>query len=333
MRFFFTALLFTMMVLLPSLAGHSMAAGMSGPVVGGPLGAEPIDLDAWVQQQQGGYGIGGFDPGSQFGVGPCADCPGTPNVLGPWDWQVLPENLIYRSYLAGVNEPRLAVTGFNEKDDGWLWDSSLGARVGLLRYGSPEGAYPQGIQLDAEGVALLRQDDNGDLVSTDYRVGLPITLGFLRYQTKFGYYHMSSHVGDEFLIANPGFVRINYLRDALVWGHSYQWDTALRLYFEVAYAFRTDGGSRPWEFQFGAEYSPICKTGFRGTPFVAANAHLRQELNYSGNFVFQAGWQWRGRNYGPLLRTGLHYYNGMSPQFEFFRNFEHQIGGGVWYDF
>ena len=29
-----------------------------------------------------------------------------------------------------------------------------------------------------------------------------------------------------------------------------------------------------------------------------------------------------------LLRTGFHYYNGLSDQYSFYRNFEQQIGGG-----
>jgi hypothetical protein len=30
---------------------------------------------------------------------------------------------------------------------------------------------------------------------------------------------------------------------------------------------------------------------------------------------------------------GLHYYNGESPQFSFFDDFEQQLGFGVWYDY
>ena len=78
--------------------------------------------------------------------------------------------------------------------------------------------------------------------------------------------------------------------------------------------------------------APARPTGIRGAPFFAVNGHLREELNYSGNFVLQAGWAWRGQS-SHLLRTGLHYYNGLSDQYSFYRNFEQQIGAGVWYDF
>ncbi len=72
--------------------------------------------------------------------------------------------------------------------------------------------------------------------------------------------------------------------------------------------------------------------GRRGTPFFAINGHLREEHNFGGNVVFQAGWLWRG-NRTRTLRAGFHYYNGKSNQFEFFDNFEEQIGGGLWCEF
>ena len=101
---------------------------------------------------------------------------------------------------------------------------------------------------------------------------------------------------------------------------------------EVGWAFNTDGGARPWEFQFGGEYSPASPTGIAGAPFLAANAHLRQDNDFSGNFVLETGWQWRGQS-GHLARFGGYYFNGMSEQYQFFNRFEDQVGLGLWYDF
>jgi hypothetical protein len=253
----------------------------------------------------------------------------------PWSWVILPEGIIYRSYLAGVKEPRFSSVWFHEKDQGALWDIALGGRVGILRYGSDDPRHPEGWQLDIEGAAFPRLDPtpNRDLVSADFRFGIPLTYGEGPYQTKFAYYHLSSHLGDEFLLANPGVERINYTRDALVWGHSVYWTEDLRLYGEIEWAFHPGGGAEPWAFQFGADYAPAGPTGFRGAPFAALNVHLREEVDFGGHFTAQTGWQWRGGRTGKLFRIGLHYLNGKSPQFEFFDNFEEQIGGGIWYDY
>ena len=44
------------------------------------------------------------------------------------------------------------------RDLGWLWDATLGGRVGLLRYGTDNDFWPQGWQLDVEGAAFPRLD-------------------------------------------------------------------------------------------------------------------------------------------------------------------------------
>ena len=35
------------------------------------------------------------------------------------------------------------------------------------------------------------------------------------------------------------------------------------------------------------------------------NSHLREEVDFGGNVVVQAGWQWRGRGPGHLIRIGM----------------------------
>lgn len=254
---------------------------------------------------------------------------------GQWCWRILPQGLVYRSYLAGAREPRAGAEWNHVLGRGWVWDFTMGARVGLLRYGDNGAVLPQGWQLDVEGAALgrLALDRNWDLEATDYRAGLPLTYGVGRYATKLAFYHLSSHVGDEFQLTYPGFTRLNYSRNVLVWGHSVYAMDNLRLYGEVGYAVDNDGGSQPWEFQFGADYAPLYPTGFSGAPFLAFNGHLREEVDFGGQFTMQAGWAWRDDGPGRLFRTGLMYFNGKHRQLSFPFSYEHQVGVGAWYDF
>jgi hypothetical protein len=67
-------------------------------------------------------------------------------------------------------------------------------------------------------------------------------------------------------------------------------------------------------------------------PFLAVNTHLREEHNFGGDLTVQAGWLRRGV-VGQTLRFGGHYFNGKSSQFQFFDNWEEQMGLGLWYDF
>jgi len=250
-------------------------------------------------------------------------------------WQFLPDELLYGSYLAGGREPRFASVLFHERDQGWLSDVTLGSRVGLLRYGGHlVGVSPVWWQLDIEAAAFPRVtlDEHRDLVSSDFRYGAPLTFRRGPLETKFSYYHMSSHLSDEYLVAHPTATRVNFVRDVLVLGVALRPNEDLRLYAEAGWAFHTDGGSRPWEFQFGVDYSPGGPVGAYGAPFLALNTRLREEVDFGGNFTVQTGWQWRSQN-GRLFRVGFHYLNGMSDQYQFYTEHEEQIGFGLWYDY
>ncbi|MDB4638133.1 DUF1207 domain-containing protein [bacterium] len=252
-----------------------------------------------------------------------------------WTFQRLPDGLVYKSYLAGEKEPRFASFWAELAGHGYVWDSTLGGRVGLLRYGTTDNIKPQGWQLDMEGAAMPRLDmeSKNDLVAVDFRFGAPITYRNGPTSYKFGYYHISSHVGDEFMENNPAFVRDHFVREALVAAISHEPSDFVRLYGEIGYSVIAKGSAEPIELQFGAEYSAQAATGIYSSPFAAVNAHLRQEANYGGNVTVQAGWQWRGVTSDRLWRMGFQYYNGATSQYVLGLDDEELYGFGMWFDY
>lgn len=293
------------------------SGGTPAPVVG----QEYIDFDQWIDD--GAAPVLTFDPYESESV-----------VADSWTWQPLPNSLLYKSYLAGTKESRLSGVILHENDDSSLLAGTLGGRFGVLRYGNRDPLWPEGWQLDIEGSAQIRLDipDEVDLRSADYRAGVPLTFARGRHRTKLAYYHLSSHLGDEFLLKHPGYPRLNFARDALVLGHTIYLLPTTSVYAEAAWAFFSDV-SEEWEFQFGLDHAPALPTGFRGAPFFAVNGHLREEVDFGGALTVQTGWAWRSDAGGRLLRAGLHYYNGKSNQFSFFNRHEQQWGFGLWYDF
>jgi hypothetical protein len=279
--------------------------------------------DSWIPS--GNWFAGSFFRGTEFVMNESAQY--------DWGWRLLPEGLVWRSYLAGVKEPRLSVVTTNSSEFGSIWDATMGGRVALLRYGTPNAYRPEGWELQIEAAAMPRiwpNRDSAPLISCDYRVGIPLVYAEGPWQFKTGYYHVSAHLGDEFMDLNPTVDRINYMRDAWMMAVGYYYTDNLRLFAESDYAFGADGGAEPWEFQFGADYSP-CVRG--GAPFAAFYGNLKEELNYGGFFVVQAGWQWRGGAAMKTFRLGLEYINGASTQYEFYSQFEQQTGFGIWYDY
>lgn len=172
-----------------------------------------------------------------------------------------------------------------------------------------------------------------DVESVDYRFGLLWTGQKNDLAFKLGYFHTSSHVGDEYLLKNPTFSRVNFVRESLVLGLSYQPTLETRCYGEVAWANAYTGGAKPWQFQLGAEYSSIAIQPTHGAPFAAMNIHLRQEVDYAAGLTLMSGWQWKGPKSGRAIRIGVQYYNGPTNQFEFIGRYDNQLGAGIWFDY
>jgi len=249
-----------------------------------------------------------------------------------WCFQWLPEGLLYKSYLAGEKEPRFAAIWLNDSERDLYWETALGGRVGIFRKGTFDPVRPEGWQLDLEGAALARVnlDNESDLDAADFRIGMPMTWRRGPTAVKFGYYHISSHLGDEYLIKNPTFQRRNYVRDAALVGISQDLNDDCRVYGEVAYSPGATGGAEPLEFQFGAEYSPNQP---RLAPFAAVNLHSREEFDFQASVNVVAGWQVRGDHTGRRMRFGAQYYNGKALQYSFFDRNEKLAGAGLWFDY
>jgi hypothetical protein len=198
----------------------------------------------------------------------------------------------------------------------------------LLRFGTI-ALLPDGWQLDIEAAAMprLNLDEIKDsFESADFRFGFPLTFRKGAFAAKAGYYHISSHAGDEYLRRNSGFRRINYVRDSFVYGVAFDFEAGLRTYAEGGYAFYTSGGAEPWELQFGTEYGRAVAGCDCSGPFLALNAHLREELDFGGSVNVLAGWEWRREDSAERLRVGIRYFEGDSPQYQFLGQHERLMG-------
>ncbi len=250
-------------------------------------------------------------------------------------YHILPAGLMYRSYIAGEKEPRFQSVWLHETGRGLVWEPQLGGRFGVLRYGTDDAVNPQGWQLDVEGGAQVRIDpqQHSDVEAADFRFGLLSTWRFGPNAFKAGYYHISSHIGDEFLIRNPGFLRLNYVRDSAIIGWTQDVTPDMQIYGEIGYAAGHEGGAKPLEFQYGFQYTPLRAYGFHGAPYFAVNGHTREDNNWISSINTVAGWQWRGEQTNHLFRLGVQYYTGPAIQYSFVGRNETLCGAGLWFDY
>lgn len=250
-------------------------------------------------------------------------------------WQVLPPGLLYPAYLAGEKEPRTSWSILRDRHQGTVWEMAVGGRVGLVRRGAVAGPNASGWQIDLEGAAMPRLDPESSnrMDAVDYRAGLLWTARRRAVAVKVGYYHLSAHLGDEFLLSHPEVERLDYVRDSVITGLMLDLTADLQVYGEAAFAFIRHGGAEPLELQAGVQYGGIRATPRRGAPFAAINIHLRQELQFGGGVNVLAGWGWFSHTTGHRLRLGIQGYAGKSVQYSTFRRSERMVGPALWFDF
>jgi len=248
-------------------------------------------------------------------------------------FRLLPDGVLYDPYRAGDKEPRASASLVTGAGGSVFLDAVLGGGFGILRYGTEGFSDARGVQLDVVGAAFPRlnlRHISRSVESVDFRFGFPLTARAGRAALKIGYYHISSHVGDEYLERNPGFTRRNYVRDAVATGITYNASRWLTAYGETGYAFYTSGGAKPWELQVGGELHPPFEGCRCGTPFLAVHGHFREDADFDGSVNVVLGSEWRSPDGDRRLGIGLRYFNGYSSQYQFFDKQEELVGLTFW---
>ncbi|MBS0626760.1 MAG: DUF1207 domain-containing protein, partial [Verrucomicrobia bacterium] len=87
-----------------------------------------------------------------------------------------------------------------------------------------------------------RNNESCELVNTDYFLGIPLTYAYDRWSFRARLYHISSHLGDEFIVNNPEYLHLrkNPSYEALEFISSYQISGNLRTYFGPGIILHSD---------------------------------------------------------------------------------------------
>jgi hypothetical protein len=246
----------------------------------------------------------------------------------------LPKGLLFAPLIADPRWPHFSAVYQRFHEDSRLGNAaavSLGETFSLLRGPlGDSGAWEVGLQA---GVFSLFDLDapSSDLVNTDYLVALPLAYRAGDFSALARYYHQSSHLGDEFLIDNR-VERINLSYEAVDLRLAYQVAEWLRLYGGGGYIVRRDPEDlKPWSTQMGVELrSP--KAFFGGTlrPLAALDVQYREQNDWHADVSVRAGVQFEKLSIlDRRVQVLLEYFNGYSPNGQFYREQIEYIGLGV----
>ncbi|UCD35788.1 MAG: DUF1207 domain-containing protein, partial [Nitrospiraceae bacterium] len=180
-------------------------------------------------------------------------------------------------------------------------------------------------QVGGEGGAFVVHDldsSSWDQVNADYLFGLTLSYRKDNVSGIFRVFHQSSHVGDEYLLHND-VDRENYSYEAVGLLLSNDLSDWLRVYGGGEFHFSVSPKELdPWVAHYGIELSsPRAYLNGLLRPIAAADLKHREDNDWSGEISLIAGLRVEGeqlRHHN--LRLTLGYFNGHSPNGQFYKN-------------
>jgi hypothetical protein len=263
----------------------------------------------------------------------CDQSPAAAPDISRIELRLLPAEELFAPYLADPRQP-----GFSMSVQRYDTPSSTfnAAAVAFGEYFPLASSVVPGFgatQIGIQGAvfALFNLDaPSSDLVNADYWIGLPISYRHGPRSYRLRIFHQSSHLGDEFLLGNPGINRVNLSYEAVDAAASYEWEH-WRVYLGAGYIFHSEPELEPGTAQAGAEYLRPRAAG--DLDFVAAvDVRASQELNWRSSSAWQAGFEFRS----PTTRRArlmLEYFDGHSPNGQFYRERLRYSGLGLYLGF
>lgn len=183
------------------------------------------------------------------------------------------------------------------------------------------------LQLEVEGGVygiFDMRDQSYPLINTDYYAGIPLTFAKGPWSYRLRLYHISSHVGDEYLGKNHHFGRKNKSFEALDASADYQFHPNFRVYGMLGSVVHSDNemAMKHGYVEYGFEVRGPRKDFEQlfGQPFLAVHLQNWQENNFALDSTYALGYEWgKIHGIGRKVRMFLEYHSGFSPDGQFSR--------------
>lgn len=208
-------------------------------------------------------------------------------------------------------------------------DVSFGDSIAFYRWLNV-GPWQGQLQVELEGALWAVFDplhESSPLMNADYYVGVPITYAVGPWSFRLRGYHISSHIGDEFLLNHPHFRRKNPSAEYLDFFASLYLTEEIRLYGGVGYVAHMDESFPIGRFYAagGAELH-MSQLGFidyldqvYGRPYYGMHFHYQTRHRQHIDQTYVLGYEW-GKLCGlqRILRAFIEYHSGYSWEGQFF---------------
>jgi hypothetical protein len=166
-----------------------------------------------------------------------------------------------------------------------------------------------------------------ELINTDYLLGIPLDYAVDRWAFRLRIYHISSHLGDEFLVNHPWFLwkRLNPSFEALEFLTSCQVTRYIRLYGGAGVILHSDKSfpMKTGYFEYGAEArwwpTRFCYQRLYGAFFFAVDVQNWQVRDWNFDWTVKGGYEIsKLQGVGRKMRVFASYHDGYSYEGQFF---------------
>lgn len=264
------------------------------------------------------------------GSGPPGSSPGLP--VG---W--LPPGHLFSRLLADPRWPHFSATYQRFLGDSDFRDVgavSFGETVPLYRLDGLAGQVELGLQAGVFAIFDLNADSR-DLINADYVVAAMGAYRIGDFSVLGRVFHQSSHLGDEFLLRSR-IPRVNLSYETFDLKLSYDVLGMFRIYGGGGVLFDRDPPNlKPLWTQTGLEFrSPWPGPAHAIQPVAAIDIKNFQENEWHADFSLRAGLQFNEvRVLGRSFQLLVHYFNGNSPNGQFYKQRIKYIGLGGHFHF
>lgn len=259
-----------------------------------------------------------------------ADCerPASPNA--PVRFHAFPDAELFPALIADPRQPRFSLSFQRYETPGETFNAAsvaLGEYFALASgFLGDSGLSQFGIQAGVFALFNL-QSPSMDLINADYWVALPLSYRKGPWSTVLRLYHQSSHLGDEFILGNPGVDRINVSYEGLELLSAHEWDY-LRVYGGGGYLFHSSTDLDPLYVHVGTEF--IYPGVFGDSDFIAAlDVRSSEEVEWANSYSYQAGFELHGLT-RRRVRLMLEHFRGRSPNGQFYQEKLRYTGIGLY---
>jgi hypothetical protein len=239
--------------------------------------------------------------------------------------EVLPANNLYEAPIADPMWPKFLIGTANDTKARLgksLWLFSFGENIGLLKYGSEQAPFEFGVQ-----AALFGLMDIGSrptrLINSDYFVAAGVSHRNGDFQHLLQLSHISSHVGDEYLLSRDGskLARINLSYETLKWFIRYKSNPTISPYIALGYIVHVEPAAvKRLSISGGIDYVSNKCIFNNSTRFIAGGfVNSWQENEFKPTVNLRAGLQYERTKYSNrYLQFLFEYKHGRCQQGQFY---------------